>query len=161
MKSPLVTYALILPLLGGCGTTPSAGFVDDLELPEGYLGGYRGEDPQCRAWTEGQLVVLEIIREGGVNVGSIEHRVVDDAVYIWPIRISSGGAGIARFTVDLESEDLDPDWTEHVYWQTGGPDNQWAGGGSASFVQGTRRVRLVLESLPNTSVRTGGAAHRR
>ena len=100
----------VATLLSGCAFLPPERFVDAAALPSHYVG------REYRAFARGERLIIEVSQTPGLNVVAFDAFVQDDALYVEPRRISSGGPGIRQFEVDVSRYHLAADWPQHVFW---------------------------------------------
>jgi hypothetical protein len=95
----------------GCASPGPEKFVDAPELPLHFVG------KSYRATARGDRLFIEVVQWPGLNVAGFDLYAHNDALYLSPRRVSSGGGGTSTFEINVANYHLSQDWPQRVYWE--------------------------------------------
>jgi hypothetical protein len=71
---------------------------------------------EARFEVEGDILTVEVLNPGGLNIVNLDAVVRDDVLYLGGRRASSGPEERRRLSLNVSPFDLGPLWYERVFW---------------------------------------------
>jgi hypothetical protein len=107
MVIKLLWVLILMGMLVGCAYHGMK-YVD-VEVPIHF-------DYKERVIFNGTDLIVGVEQIIGLNIVDFDLKVHEGYLYLYPIRVSSGGVHAAEFRIPVRELRLKNDWIDHVYW---------------------------------------------